>query len=155
DGSFAEWCRRRFESGSRSLEENLWNGRYYRLYTDPDGFRQSDSIYLAELAGQGIAWMLDLGELSSRSRILDSLRMAGKWLSEFTEDDLAVGISPLGKPDASGAPFSTSMPPRDMWLFASVSLYAAELSGDMSMRDRALESAERAYRAIAESGTMW
>lgn len=155
DTAFAERCHQRFESGRRSVEENLWNGRYYRLYTDPDGFRQSDSVYLAELAGQGIAWLLDLGDLATRSRTVDSLQTAGRWVSDLPAGEVGVGISSQGKPDETGAPFSTSMVPRDVWLYAATALFAAEISGDTTLRDVALACGERAYLAIAGSGTMW
>jgi len=44
DSGFAEDCRLWLEVGKRSLEEKLWAGNWYRLYSDPAAGRESDTF---------------------------------------------------------------------------------------------------------------
>jgi uncharacterized protein (DUF608 family) len=155
DSEFADWCRQRSENGRRSLEENLWNNRLYRLYTDPDGFRQSDTSFLAALGGQAFAWLSSLGDLSEQGRILTALHTTAELHGTREVGEALSGMLPDGKPDESGAPYSTSIVPRDVWLFAAAAVYAAERTQDTALRERALAIAERAYTAMATSGTLW
>lgn len=155
DVEFAAWCHSRFEMGKRSFEENLWNGHIYRLYTDPDGFRQSETSYLGALSGQVFAWQSDLGDLSEPEHIVAAIKEAERLHAAGREEEFISGISPESKPDESGAPYATSTVPRDVWTYCAAALLSAERNGDPEKRDSILKLAERAYNAMAASGTIW
>jgi uncharacterized protein (DUF608 family) len=55
DPAFANTCRILYDEGCRTLDEKLWNGRYYLLYSDPATGCRSDTVLSNQLAGQWIA----------------------------------------------------------------------------------------------------
>jgi uncharacterized protein (DUF608 family) len=155
DTEFARKCGQRFESGRLRLEETLWAERHYRLYVDPDGFRQSDSSFIAALTGQAVAWMLNLGDLCDRNRSAVMLHALEQRHGAIAEREVPSGVTPDGKVDESGKPYSAATVPRDVWLYSAAALYTAARAEDESLRKRTLLLAERAYTAMVSSSTLW
>jgi uncharacterized protein (DUF608 family) len=56
DTEYAEQCDRWLEAGDKTLEEKLWNGRYYLNFSDPETGTRSDLIFGYQLDGE---WICD------------------------------------------------------------------------------------------------
>jgi uncharacterized protein (DUF608 family) len=55
DSEFAKQCRKWFESGSESMENNMWAGDYYLSYDEPETGKRSDRVFSAQLDGDWVA----------------------------------------------------------------------------------------------------
>jgi uncharacterized protein (DUF608 family) len=155
DTEFAAWCRERFAKGQKAFEEDLWNGRHYRLWCDPDNFRQSDTSLTNQLCGQWYAWLCDLGDLHPLDHIASALRAVGALNVPATEWGAVSGVRPSGLPDESGTSQSQEVVVGEVWNYATTALMAARRLDDPKLRETALQAAERAYRALLHSGTLW
>jgi len=65
DRPFAAECSTRLERARRSFEERLWNGSYYRLWSDPANRRTSEVCLANQLMGQ---WCARVAGLKRRNR---------------------------------------------------------------------------------------
>lgn len=155
DREFAEWCRARFEQGQRAFQDELFNGRYYRLYSDPDNLRGSEVSLVNQLCGQWAAWLGDLGDLHPRAQVGGALRSIAALNMQATVWGAVSGVQPDGRPDESGAPQSSEVVPGEVWNFAATALMAGRLTDDAELRRIGLMAAERAYNALLQSGTLW
>ena len=88
DDAFAAECRRIFESGSRLIDERLFNGEYYEQLIPDD---KKDKIYQIgkgclsdQLLGQQTAHLLGLGDLASRANARATCESIMKY--NFKED---------------------------------------------------------------------
>jgi len=155
DMEFAGWCRERFEQGQRAFPDELFNGRYFRLYSDPDGFRGSETCLANQLCGQWYAWLCDLGDLHPRGQIVGALQSVAALNMQATEWGAISGARPDGLPDEGGGAQSSGVLPGEVWNFATTALMAGHRMEAGELRRIGLTAAERAYHALVRSGTLW
>ncbi|GAA5509176.1 GH116 family glycosyl-hydrolase [Novipirellula caenicola] len=74
DEEFAIRCRHSFESATKSIDQNLWEGKYYRNWWDAKMGAPS-LIHVDTLYGQLWSSILGLGELVDRDKMLSHLQM--------------------------------------------------------------------------------
>jgi non-lysosomal glucosylceramidase len=155
DGEFQAWCTERIEKASRTFEEDLWTGSYYRLYTDPDHFRQSDTCLANQLCGQWLAWLCGLGELVPASNAITSLRTIASLNGQPTTFGAISGANPQGGADPAGGFQSADVIPGEVWNFTGTALLAGQKYDNRELKRAGMQAAERAYEAIIQSGTVW
>lgn len=155
DVEFAAWCRVRFEKGSMAFEEDLWNGSIYRLYTDPEHFRQSETSLANQLCGQWYAWLCDLGDLHRPANAMTALRTVASLNGRATTFGTIGGCKPDGMAEQAGGLQSMDIIPSDVWSFAGTALMAARKFANPSLRLEGLKAAEAAYTAFVDSGMLW
>jgi non-lysosomal glucosylceramidase len=155
DTDFAAWCHEKLEKGKQAYDQDLWTRNYYRLYTDPEHFKQSDTTLANQLVGQEIAWLCDLGTIFPEKNISSAL----EWISEhnvkLTEWGAVSGVKQDGMPDDSGAAQSKEVVLPEAWNFATTALMAAKKLEGFGGKAAGLAAAENAYRALIKSGTLW
>lgn len=85
DNAAAEQYEAVFQKGSRELDRQLWNGRYYIQKTDPKQIWQFGEGCLADqLVGQWFAEVVDLDALLPREHVREALRSV--YRNNFRED---------------------------------------------------------------------
>jgi len=88
DVEFAKECRRRFDTGSKNLDAELWNGEYYIQKPEPDKdlkWQYVTGCHIDQVVGQWWAQMLDLGEVLPREHVRGALRsiLRYNWRESF------------------------------------------------------------------------
>ncbi|GEM_PF-1133479 len=166
DAEFARYCRKHFEQGRKAYDEKLWNGRYYRLYHDPQRNRKSETCLTNQLCGQWYAWLCDLGELHPMERIVSALKSIAKLNMKATKWGAVSGVMPDGMPDESGGWQSKEVVIGEVWNFATTTLFTSRARvpsradksagrGSPTLHQIGLTAAERVYRALLQSEMMW
>jgi uncharacterized protein (DUF608 family) len=149
DTSFADECRELFARASRSFDEKLWNGRYYRLYNDPATGEISETCLGNQLVGQWFAYSAGLGEILPKEKILSSLKAVEKLNAATSPYGLVNGVRPDGTPDTSGKYHSSSITIGETFCYAATCVYAGGPKTGMDM-------AKALYENIAlRLGTPW
>ncbi|MFH1238617.1 MAG: GH116 family glycosyl hydrolase, partial [bacterium] len=72
DTEFAEQCRQWFTRGSRSFEEQLWTGTFYKNCSGKE--TRDISCTLSQLNGQWYAHMLNLGYILDKDRVKTAIK---------------------------------------------------------------------------------
>jgi len=90
-----EWL----EYGKESYERKLWNGEYYRLYSDPEGSRASETCLGNQLMGAWCTKILGLKSPFPEERIKKALLSIKRLNLEATKHGLVNGIRPDGTRD--------------------------------------------------------
>lgn len=81
----AQW-REIYEKGQKSYEEKLWNGKFYRTYSDPANHRVNESSFSAQLSGVWCARVVGLPDTLPEQRIhsaLDNITRLNLRASQF------------------------------------------------------------------------
>ncbi len=153
DNLFAQECRDLFSKGSKSFDEKLWNGRYYRLYNDPARGELSETCLGNQLVGQWFAYSAGLGEILPKERILSSLRAVGELNASLSPYGLINGVRPDGAPDTSGKYHSAGITIGETFCYAATCLYAGGPPIGMEMAKRLYENI--ALRLRTPWNTTW
>lgn len=79
DAEFAEKCEQLFLRAQESVIRELWNenydfGGYFNNYYDCSGGTKSENCFIAQLAGQWFADLMDLGDLLPADKISEALK---------------------------------------------------------------------------------
>lgn len=96
DEGFARQCREWFQRGREAYEAKLWNGRYYRLYNEPETGKISEVCLGNQLAGQGYAYLCGLGELVPGEHIASALSWVSKLNGASSPYGVTNGVQPSG-----------------------------------------------------------
>jgi uncharacterized protein (DUF608 family) len=86
DKEFRDMCRGWFEAGSKSMEEKLWNGRYYLNFFESTTGKKSDMIFSYQLDGE---WITDFHGLpyclpeKRVKKVLETVKQVNGPLSEI------------------------------------------------------------------------
>ncbi len=155
DEEFAQWCRGRFDKGRIAYEELLWTGRFYRLYSDPDNFRQSDTCLANQLCGQMYSWLCDLGDLLPLEHLQDALRSIDRLNLRGTIHGAISGVKPDGTPDESGGEQSRDVVVAETWNLITTVLTVAARRDNAGLQKQALAAAERLHDSLSEGGRIW
>ncbi len=99
----------------RSLEQRLWNGKYYDLYNDPGGMGRSNCCMADQLNGQWYAHLGNLGYLVDPARVKSSLESVYRINRSF-EEGLVNGVWP---DESSHYANSEHFPSNNNWTWAT------------------------------------
>jgi non-lysosomal glucosylceramidase len=155
DEEFAKWCRERFEKGRAAYEDLLWTGDYYRLYADPEGFRQSDTCLADQLAGQTAAWLTGLGDILPPEHTAGAIRSVARFNAKTGAPGFVAGVKANGEPDESGGSQSRDVVLAEALNAESAALWIAARRDDSDMRRSALSQVEWLYDSLAAQGRTW
>ncbi len=146
DPEFAADCRVWFERGMKAYEEKLWNGRFYRVYCEPETERCLDVALFNQLMGEWCARVVGLDSLFPSQR-------ATSVMETLEELNLrATNWLPVNAACMDGSAY-VSRPDQDENDHASQCFVGENLCGAMTMiyagRDEAgLEVARRIVESI-------
>jgi uncharacterized protein (DUF608 family) len=146
DAEFARECETRLSKAQHSFEERLWNGRYYRLWSDPRRGRSNDVSLANQLMGEWCARVLGLSNVFPADRVNAALDAIQRLNMNATSYGLINGVTPEGRP------YDTQVhPDADFGLniFVGENLCAAMTFLYHGRRDTGLEVARRLYEALA------
>lgn len=80
DRAFAKTCRKLFESGSKWIDENMFNGEYYiQLLPKPRNFQVGEAVLVHQMVGQQMAHICDLGYLLKPQNVKKALQSVMKY----------------------------------------------------------------------------
>ncbi len=153
DTSFAEECSEAFTKASHSLDEKLWNGRYYRLYNDPATAEISETCLGNQLVGQWFAYSAGLGEILPKPNVFSSLKAVAELNASLSPFGLINGVQPDGTPDTTGQYHSASITIGETYCYAATCLYAGGPDTGMDMARRLYENI--ALRLRTPWNTTW
>lgn len=100
--ALSQW-REWLEYGKKSYEDKLWNGKYYRLYSDPEGGRVSETSLANQLMGVWCTKILGLKSPLPEERIKKALSSIKRLNLSATEHGLVNGVRPDGSRDDRGS----------------------------------------------------
>lgn len=146
DNNFARECAERLAQAQRSFEERLWNGRYYRLWSNPAQERVSEVVLANQLMGAWCARVLGLRDVFPAAHVTSALDTVERLNMKATSYGLINGVTPDGKP------YDTQVHPSadfGMNIFVGENLCAAMTFLYDGRRDTGLEIARRLYEALA------
>ncbi|RLE70617.1 MAG: hypothetical protein DRJ37_06250, partial [Thermoprotei archaeon] len=141
DEDFARECRTWFERGRESYERKLWNGTYYRVYSEPETGRISEVCLCNQLMGQLYAYLLGLGDMFPREHIVSALKAIYRLNAKATKFGAVSGVRPDGTPEPGR--FSDTVIFGEIMNYAATCLY-------VGLREEGLEVAKRAYENVAK-----
>jgi uncharacterized protein (DUF608 family) len=153
DTPFVGECGRLFEKASRSLDEKLWNGRYYRLYNDPATGELSETCLGNQLVGQWFAYSAGLGGIFPKEKIQSSLKSVAELNAPISPYGLVNGVRPDGTPDTTGKDHSSSITIGETFCYAATCLYAGGPETGMEMAKGLYENV--ALRLRTPWNTTW
>ena len=146
DPEFAAECETRLARAKASFEERLWNGRYYRLWSDAAN-RQTNEVSLGnQLMGQWCVRVLGLKDVLPEDHAGSALSQVEHLNMSATAYGLINGVSPDGKP------YDTRLNPNgdhSLNIFVGENLCAAMTFVYAGRADTGLEIARRMYEAMA------
>jgi uncharacterized protein (DUF608 family) len=145
DRSFAEECASRLERAQRSFDERLWNGSYYRLWSDPANHRTSEVCLANQLMGQWCARISGLNDVLPPQKVAAALDSIERLNMKATSYGLVNGVT------ADGKPFNSKFHVNDFGLnnFIGENLCAAMTFLYHGREQTGLEIARRMYETLA------
>jgi uncharacterized protein (DUF608 family) len=99
DTEFAEWCDNAFQQASETVEQTLWNGRYYNLFRNAATGETSEICFLDQLTyGTMPAGILGFGDVHPQERVQRAL--ASLWELNINTAKVVsrTGSHPDGRP---------------------------------------------------------
>lgn len=146
DADFAGECADHLGRAQREFEKRLWNGSYYRLWSDPKRGLTSEVSLANQLMGQWCGKVLGLKDAFPPERVASALAAVERLNMAATSYGLINGVTPDGRPFDS-----TFNPAADFGLniFVGENLCAAMTFLYHGRREAGLEVARRMYEAMA------
>jgi uncharacterized protein (DUF608 family) len=141
DPGFATECTNRLRRAQSAFEQNLWNGSYYRLWSDKQAGKVSEICLANQLMAVWCLRIAGLQDVLSAARIDSALNTIERLNMKATSYGLINGVTPDGKP------FATSNHAQN--IFVGENLCAAMTFLYHGRRDTGLEISRRLYEAIA------
>jgi uncharacterized protein (DUF608 family) len=145
DAAFANECAARLEKAQRSFEERLWNGSYYRLWSNRESGRVSEVCLANQLMGQWCARVAGMTGVLPAERVAAALDTIERLNMKATSYGLVNGVT------ADGKPFDSKFHANDFGLnnFVGENLCAAMTFMYHGREQTGLEIARRTYEALA------
>jgi uncharacterized protein (DUF608 family) len=141
DFATAEKCRAWQKLANRSLEEKLWTGTYYLLYSDPATGRRSDTVLTNQLAGEWCTRLHGLGGVFPQENISWTLETVKRCCLPLTDAGILNAATPDGAPDHTAGHQSDG-------IFTGESVCVAATMAYAGHRSTALQIAEGLLNAI-------
>ncbi len=155
DTEFEGWCNERLAKSKAKFETDLYTGSYYRLFTDPDSFKQSDTIYANQLLGYVQTSLSGNEAFLPDEHIQSALKTVLAKNRSSSGLGVIAGVGADGLPDPSGAAQSSEVVSSDVYSLLLAGLYATKQNGDQETRQSALLLAQRTYEAVVSQGNGW
>ena len=149
DYTFAHDCRVWFNLGTCSLEEKLWNGKYYLLYNDINTNRKSDTILSNQLCGEWCARLHGTESVFPGDRINIVLETVKKTCIPPAKWGAAGAISPDGNIDRSGGETSEATFTPENLILAMTMLYAGDAETGTEIARQTM------HNLVLEQGLAW
>jgi len=154
DQEFAARCHEWFESGSRTLEEKAWLGKYYLRFLDPQTGEHSDDIASCQLDGQVVAKMHGLKDVFRADRVNITLDTIGKTCVAATKLGTLLYATAGGSATQGGANVMFSYPASETFMQAIVPLGIMYIYAGQA--DFGLEIMRRAFHnTVCNQGLTW
>jgi uncharacterized protein (DUF608 family) len=140
DDDFARQCQEWIEAGSTSMENKLWNERYYLNYFEPATGRKSDLVFGYQLDGHWMAKFHGLPGVFPEERV----RITLETIKHTNAAIASTGAANLTKPDGSLAqgegygPNAYFTP--ELYMLASTYIYAGDKEFGLELAQRCLEN---------------
>jgi len=142
DLAFADDCRVWFNQGRSAFEAKLWNGRYYRLYNDPEGGRTSEVCLANQLMGEWCTRIVGLDGIFPAEHVASVLDTMEALNFKTTQCGIVNGCLPNGMRDRSGKTHSSEIFVGESICVAMTMIYAGRM-------ETGLEIVRRIYESIA------
>lgn len=139
DPAFANTCRLYSDKGSRTLEEKLWNGRYYRLYNDTATGQHSDTLLSNQLAGQWIACLHGLPDVFPRERVESVLETTKQMAIPATAVGMLNAVRPDGTIDPDNEQSREIFPGENM-VVAMTMMYTGDRETGLEVARRVIDN---------------
>jgi uncharacterized protein (DUF608 family) len=146
DHQFANECAARLAHAQKSYNTRLWNGRYYRLWSNPAKNTSSDVCLANQLMAQWCAKVAGLGDILPEDRIHSALNAVEQLNAKATSYGLVNGVTPDGRP------YDTKIHPVGDFgqnIFVGENLCAAMTFLYHGRRDAGLAAARAMYETMA------
>jgi uncharacterized protein (DUF608 family) len=124
DHAYAARMREVGEKASRTFDDLLWTGAYYRLYNDPVGKRRSDTVLTNALCGQWFAYACGLGDILPRDRVLKHIDTVLRLNAKASPYGAVNGVKPDGSIDQTFAGHSAVITIGEVWNFCAMAMHA-------------------------------
>lgn len=147
DDQFARDCRTWLANGLESFNAKLWNGRYYRVYADPENGRVSDVSLANQLMGEWCSRVVGLDGLFESSKVASALEAVARLNVRAGEAVMVNGVNPDGTPHRSRADGHEN--DHASGCFVGENLCSAMTMLYAGQRELGLDIARRIYEAIA------
>ena len=145
DRKFATECNMWFKIGRVNYEHKLWNGIYYRLYSEPETGKISEVCLCNQLMGQLYAYLLGLGDILPREHIVSALHAVFHLNVRATKFGAVSGVRPEGAPEPG--PHSEVVIFGEVMNYAATCLYTGLLKEGLEVAKRAYENVVRYQRS--------
>lgn len=142
DTAFANELKGWFEKGSKSFDQKLWTGEYYRLYNDTTGNRISNTLLTNALCGQWFASFTGLPDLVGKDQLAKHVESVLRLNVAATPFGAVNGVGPDGKVDMSFKDHSSVITIGEVWCFCAMAAAAG-------MKEKAITLFNRSYDNIA------
>ncbi len=146
DREFAGECADRLGRAQRTFDQRLWNGRYYRLWSNPPKNRVSEVSLANQLMAQWCGRVIGLADVLPSDRVKNALDSIENLNAKATSYGLINGVTPDGRP------FDTQIHPAGDFglnIFVGENLCAAMTFLYHGRQDSGLEMARAMYEAVA------
>lgn len=148
DKPYVEKCDQWLIAGAKVLEEQLWTGKYYLNFLEPETDQRSDLIFGYQLDGQWITSWHGVPGVFPDDRVqqtLETLRLANCALSQSGAVNYT---TPDGKAVRIGGYGTYAYFPPELFMLAMTYMYAGE-------REFGLELLYKCMKNIVEWGYLW
>ena len=156
DSVFARECSRWLKKAAASYEGKLWNGRYYRLYNDPENDRKKETCLANQLMAQWCVRLVTLPDVLPEKKIQKALDSITRLNFKATKHGLVNGINPDGKPESCGYDNSPDGNDHGRQILFGENMCAAMTFIYHGHKEAGLEIARRLYESVSIlPGTTW
>ena len=146
DPEFVDECRRWLERGKKSFEEKLWNGRYYRLYNDPENGRKKETSLSNQLMVEWCRRLVGAEDILPQDHVTNALSWIEKLNFAATQHGLVNGVNPDGTLEGYGLERENN---HGRQIFFGENMCAAMTFLYNGRKQTGLEIAQRLYEAVA------
>lgn len=140
DLDFAASCRAAYQKGAAALEQKLWNGNSYLLYSDPASGAKSDTILSNQLAGQWLADLHGLAPVFPKDRVHTVLDTVMQTTVPRTEFGLLNAIRPDGTFDKTGDTHSLEIFPGENLVVAATLIYSGDKEAGLAIAEQVMSN---------------
>lgn len=144
DHAFSQELHQKFILGQQSFEEQLWNGRYYRIVaSEKKGTMEHEACTTGQLNGQWYAHLLDLGYILPREHVVSAVHAMLEMNGSVSRFGAVNAVLPDGSVDRSNS-HSGNVWPGETYALASLAIYEG-------MVDEGLELARKVWANITDN----
>jgi len=140
DPDFARLCRDWFERGRQTFDSKLWNGRYYALWSDPDGGVSSEICLANQLMGDWCSRVLGVGRLLPEERVHGALDSVVRLNMGATRWGAVNGCLPDGSIDEADGDHARHIFVGECYCTAMTMMYEGRMEAGLELAKRLAHS---------------